>query len=110
MDQQKLIKNFNEEISNQKNDIKKRKNKNDEANKFRKNNDENYHINFLSFSNLTANNYNIEKTDFLNVKEIAGNIILAIDFLDCLLFLFSSFSFKKYSVKNLIFYLTIFTI
>ena len=32
----------------------------------------------LSFSNLRAKNYNIETTDFLNVKEIAGNIIPAI--------------------------------
>jgi hypothetical protein len=46
---------------------------------FDKDNDENYHINFvLSFSNLRAKNYNIETTDFLNVKEIAGNIIPAI--------------------------------
>ena len=46
---------------------------------FEKDNDDNYHINFiLSFSNLRANNYNIEKTDFLNAKEIAGNIIPAI--------------------------------
>ena len=47
--------------------------------KFEKDNDENYHINFiLSFSNLRANNYKIEKTDFLKVKEVAGNIIPAI--------------------------------
>ena len=47
--------------------------------KFEKDNDENYHINFiLSFSNLRADNYKIEKTDFLNVKETAGNIIPAI--------------------------------
>ena len=46
---------------------------------FDKDNDENYHISFvLSFSNLRAKNYNIETTDFLNVKEIAGNIIPAI--------------------------------
>ena len=46
---------------------------------FEKDNDENYHINFiLSFSNLRASNYNIEKTEFLNAKEIAGNIIPAI--------------------------------
>ena len=46
---------------------------------FEKDNDENNHINFiLSFSNLRANNYNIENTDFLKVKEIAGNIIPAI--------------------------------
>ena len=47
--------------------------------KFEKDDDENFHINFiLSFSNLRANNYNIEKTNFLKVKEIAGNIIPAI--------------------------------
>ena len=47
--------------------------------KFEKDNDDNCHINFiLSFSNLRANNYKIEKTDFLKVKEIAGNIIPAI--------------------------------
>ena len=47
--------------------------------KFEKDNDENFHINFiLSFSNLRANNYKIEKTDFLKVKEVAGNIIPAI--------------------------------
>ena len=46
---------------------------------FEKDNDENNHINFiLSFSNLRANNYNIENSDFLKVKEIAGNIIPAI--------------------------------
>ena len=44
-----------------------------------KDNDENFHINFiLSFSNLRANCYNIENCDFLKVKEIAGNIIPAI--------------------------------
>ena len=48
-------------------------------NNFERDNDDNYHINFiLSFSNLRANNYNIEKINFLNVKEIAGNIIPAI--------------------------------
>ena len=46
---------------------------------FEKDNDENYYINFiLLFSDLKASNYNIEKTDFLIVKKIAGNIILAI--------------------------------
>jgi ubiquitin-activating enzyme E1 len=43
---------------------------------FEKDNEQNNHINsILSFSNLRANNYNIENTDFLKVKEIAGNII-----------------------------------
>ena len=47
--------------------------------KFEKDDDENYHINFiLSFSNLRASNYSIEPTDFLNTKEVAGNIIPAI--------------------------------
>ncbi len=47
--------------------------------KFEKDNDENYHINFiLSFSNLRAQNYYIPPSNFLNVKEIAGNIIPAI--------------------------------
>ena len=47
--------------------------------KFEKDNDENYHINFmLSFSNLRAKNYYIQPSNFLNVKEIAGNIIPAI--------------------------------
>ncbi len=47
--------------------------------KFDKDDDDNYHINFiLSFSNLRANNYKIENCDFLKVKEIAGNIIPAI--------------------------------
>ena len=46
---------------------------------FEKDNDENYHINFiLSFSNLRADNYNIENCTFLKAKEIAGNIIPAI--------------------------------
>ena len=46
---------------------------------FEKDDDENYHINFiLSFSNLRAKNYNINKCDFLKAKEIAGNIIPAI--------------------------------
>lgn len=41
--------------------------------------DDNYHINFiLSFSNLRAKNYYIEPSNFLNTKEIAGNIIPAI--------------------------------
>ena len=46
---------------------------------FEKDNDDNYHINFiLSFSNLRANNYGIENCNFLMAKEIAGNIIPAI--------------------------------
>jgi len=80
LDTQKLIKIFNKEISNIKydNKIKERIKLMKQIN-FEKDNDDNYHINFiLSFSNLRANNYNIEKTDFLNVKEIAGNIIPAI--------------------------------
>jgi len=47
--------------------------------KFEKDDDENYHINFiLSFSNLRATNYDIEKGNFLTTKEVAGNIIPAI--------------------------------
>ena len=46
---------------------------------FEKDNDENNHINFmLSIANLRAKNYNIKKSNFLRVKEIAGNIIPAI--------------------------------
>jgi ubiquitin-activating enzyme E1 len=79
---QDLINNFKKEIL-----IKIKKNENNIIEKldltnsieFEKDNDENNHINFiLSFSNLRANNYNIENTDFLKVKEIAGNIIPAI--------------------------------
>ena len=80
IDHQKQIENFNEEISSLKNDnkIKERINSMKQID-FDKENDENFHINFiLSFSNLRANNYNIEKTNFLNAKEIAGNIIPAI--------------------------------
>ena len=47
--------------------------------KFEKDDDENFHINFiLSFSNLRASNYYIEPTNFLTTKEVAGNIIPAI--------------------------------
>ena len=47
--------------------------------KFEKDDDENFHINFiLSFSNLRASNYSIEPSNFLNAKEVAGNIIPAI--------------------------------
>ena len=46
---------------------------------FEKDDDENFHINFiLSFSNLRATNYSLEPSDFLTVKEVAGNIIPAI--------------------------------
>ena len=46
---------------------------------FEKDNDDNFHINFiLAFSNLRANNYYIEPSDFLTAKEVAGNIIPAI--------------------------------
>ena len=46
---------------------------------FEKDDDNNNQINFiLSFSNLRANNYNIQKCDFLKAKEVAGNIIPAI--------------------------------
>ena len=79
---QDLINNFKKEIL-----IKIKENENNIIEKldltnsivFEKDNDENNHINFiLSFSNLRANNYNIENSDFLKVKEIAGNIIPAI--------------------------------
>ena len=80
LDNQIIIKSFKKEnfhiLNNNK--IKERINSLKQI-KFDKEDDENYHINFiLSFSNLRANNFNIEKTDFLNVKEIAGNIIPAI--------------------------------
>jgi len=46
---------------------------------FEKDNDENNQIKFImSFSNLRAKNYNIEKCSFLKAKEVAGNIIPAI--------------------------------
>lgn len=46
---------------------------------FEKDNDENYHVNFiLSLSNLRADNYKINKSNFLKVKEIAGKIIPAV--------------------------------
>ena len=75
-----IIKNFEKEIYEllNQNIVKERINSMKEI-KLEKDNDENNHINFiLSFSNLRANNYNIENTDFLNAKEIAGNIIPAI--------------------------------
>ena len=82
LNKEKLINDFKEEIMN-----KIKNNVNDVQEKikltkkeiFEKDNDENYHINFiLSFSNLRANNYDIEHCDFLKAKEIAGNIIPAI--------------------------------
>jgi ubiquitin-activating enzyme E1 len=77
---QKQIEKFNKDIIDLKNktQIKEKVNSLKQI-RFDKDNDDNYHINFiLSFSNLRAKNYNIEITDFLNVKEIAGNIIPAI--------------------------------
>jgi len=47
--------------------------------KFEKDNDELYHVDFLfSFSNLRARNYNIEECDKEKVRKVAGNIIAAI--------------------------------
>ena len=47
--------------------------------KFEKDNDELYHVDFLfCFSNLRAENYNIEQCDKEKVRKIAGNIIPAI--------------------------------
>ena len=82
LSKEKLINEFNDEIikkiEENENNIQE-KIKSILPIKFEKDNDENFHINFiLSFSNLRANNYNIEKTDFLKVKEVAGNIIPAI--------------------------------
>ena len=77
---QKQIEKFNKDILYFKNQIqiKEKVNSLKQIN-FDKDNDDNNHINFiLSFSNLRAKNYNIETTDFLNVKEIAGNIIPAV--------------------------------
>jgi len=43
---------------------------------FNKDKDENFHINcILALSNLRAENYKIEKCNFLKAKEVAGNII-----------------------------------
>ena len=77
---QKQIEKFNKDIIDLKNKIRIKEKVNSlKQISFDKDNDDNYHINFiLSFSNLRAKNYNIETTDFLNVKEIAGNIIPAI--------------------------------
>ena len=47
--------------------------------KFEKDNDELYHVDFLfAFSNLRARNYNIEECDKEKVRKVAGNIIPAI--------------------------------
>ena len=82
LDKEELINNFKKDIIN-----KIRSNTNNIKEKikllkpiiFDKDKDENNQINFiLSFSNLRAENYNIEKCDFLKAKEIAGNIIPAI--------------------------------
>ena len=74
-----LIDNFNQEITNIINTNIREKINEIHPIEFEKDNDENYHVNFiLSFSNLRANNYNIENTEFFEVKEIAGNIIPAI--------------------------------
>ena len=79
---QELINTFDKEILE-----KIRKNENNISEKlksintikFEKDNDDNYHINFiLSFSNIRAKNYYIEPSNFLNTKEVAGNIIPAI--------------------------------
>ena len=82
LNKERLIDQFTSEILNK---IKKNENNIQEKIKkvnsvnFEKDDDDNYHINFiLSFSNLRAKNYNIETTNFLKVKEIAGNIIPAI--------------------------------
>ena len=46
---------------------------------FEKDNDDNYHINFiLSLSNLRAESYGINKCNYLKAKEISGNIVPAI--------------------------------
>jgi ubiquitin-activating enzyme E1 len=48
-------------------------------NEFEKDDDTNFHINFVhSFSNLRANNYKIETVDVMTTKRIAGKIIPAI--------------------------------
>ncbi len=80
LDNEVIIDNFKEEISNLlNNNIIKKRIRSIKQIKLDKENDENYHMNFiLAFSNLRANNFNIEKTDFLSVKKIAGNIIPAI--------------------------------
>ena len=80
--EKELINNFKKDILNKinenKNNIKEKINLIEPV-EFEKDNDENYHINFiLSFSNLRANNYHIDNCEFLKVKEIAGNIIPAI--------------------------------
>ena len=79
---QELINSFDnnilEKIRKNENNIREKINSIN-AIKFEKDNDDNYHINFImSFSNLRAKNYYIEPSNFLNTKEIAGNIIPAI--------------------------------
>ena len=82
IEHQEMINSFEIEILEKiKNNINKIRDKINLINpiKFEKDDDSNFHINFiLSFSNLRAYNYNIEPSNFLNVKEIAGNIIPAI--------------------------------
>ena len=71
-------KNYLEEIIKNENKIKEKLNLLNPI-KFEKDDDENFHINFiLSFSNLRAINYDIEQGNFLTTKEVAGNIIPAI--------------------------------
>jgi hypothetical protein len=76
---QDLNNNFNKEvlmkIKQNENNIKKNLDLTNSI-EFEKYNDENNHLNFiLSLSNLRANNYNIENTDILKLKEISGNNI-----------------------------------
>jgi ubiquitin-activating enzyme E1 len=82
LEREELINNFKNEIINKiNNNINniKEKIKLLKPIIFEKDDDENNQINFiLSFSNLRANNYNINKCDFLKAKEVAGNIIPAI--------------------------------
>ena len=55
------------------------KDKNFNSEKFEKDNDELFHVDFLfCFSNLRARNYNIEECDKEKVRKVAGNIIPAI--------------------------------
>jgi ubiquitin-activating enzyme E1 len=82
LNKKKLIQNFKLEIENKiktnENNIQEKINAINPI-EFEKDNDENYHVKFLlSFSNLRANIFRIENTDFFEVKEIAGNIIPAI--------------------------------
>ena len=82
LNKKELIENFKLEIENKiktnENNIQEKINAINPI-EFEKDNDENYHVKFLlSFSNLRANIFSIENTDFFEVKEIAGNIIPAI--------------------------------